>query len=94
MHVLGPTYGGRCRSNWKAANVPSERWMKITAFSPKTIRTSISSILKAFDDKSHFRDVKSTLLIIQPRAQYGGRGFKSDELRQTKDIHFWKADGI
>ena len=50
--------------------------------------------MKAFDDKSHFRDVKSTLLIIQPRAQYGGRGFKSDVLGQTKDIHFWKAGGI
>ena len=24
----------------------------------------------------------------------GGRGFKSDELRQTKDTHFWKANGI
>ena len=25
-------------------------------------------------------------------SQYGGRGFKSDELRQTNDIHFQKAD--
>ena len=31
---------------------------------------------------------------IQYVTQYVGRGFKNDELRQTKVIHFWKADGI
>ena len=25
---------------------------------------------------------------------YGGRGFKSDELHQTNDIHFQKADDM
>ena len=31
---------------------------------------------------------------VPDSSQYGGRGFEKDELRQTKDIHFQKADDM
>ena len=64
-------------------------WPTCIYLVPKNVDFERARWLDLFFRKNSFAEIAKQII-----SQYGGRGFKSDELRQTKVIHFQKADDM